>query len=74
MLLQRLQTITFTFFAGLFALASLLLLEGLTEGLMPWVTLGCPGCPDAGVAYPIDLMRWHGAGMARCSASSSPAP
>jgi hypothetical protein len=39
----------------------LLLLEGLTEGLLPWVTLGCPGCPDGPVDYHIDLQRWHGA-------------
>ena len=61
MRLGRLRTAAFTFFAGLFALASLLFLEGLTEGLLPWVTLGCPGCPDAPVDYHIDLQRWHGA-------------
>ncbi|MBV9577174.1 MAG: hypothetical protein JO057_01145 [Chloroflexi bacterium] len=58
--LKSLRSIAFTFFAGIFALASLLLLEGLTEGLLPWTTLGCPGCPDD-VPYNLDLQRWHGA-------------
>ncbi|MBV9894253.1 MAG: hypothetical protein JO020_08785 [Chloroflexi bacterium] len=59
--LRKLRTPVFTFFAGLFALASLLMLEGLTEGLLPWITLGCPGCPEDATSYPLDMMRWHGA-------------
>jgi hypothetical protein len=59
--LGRVRTIAFTFLAGAAALASLLLLEGLTEGLLPWIQLGCPGCPDDAANYPIQLLRWHGA-------------
>src|SRR5579859_4298801 len=61
MKVQRIRTIVFTAFSGLVAVASWLLLEGLTEGLLPWVQLGCPGCPENAVAYPIELLRWHGA-------------
>jgi hypothetical protein len=58
---QRIRTIVFTMFAGLVAVASWVMLEGLTEGLLPWVQLGCPGCPDNKASYPIELLRWHGA-------------
>jgi hypothetical protein len=58
---QRIRTIVFTAFAGLVALASWVILEGLTEGLLPWVQVGCPGCPESNPSYPIELMRWHGA-------------
>src|SRR5215470_3528591 len=58
---RRIRTIAFTCFVGLSAVVSLLLLEGLTEGLLPWIQLGCPGCPEASLDYPIQLMRWHGA-------------
>jgi len=58
---SRIRTIAFTCFVGLSAVASLLLLEGLTEGLLPWIQLGCPGCPEGSPDYPIQLMRWHGA-------------
>jgi hypothetical protein len=54
------KLIAFTLLAGLFGLASLFVMEGLTEGLLPWVTLGCPGCPD-GVEWHIEQQRWHGA-------------
>jgi hypothetical protein len=57
----QIRSIAFTCFAALSAAASLLLLEGLTEGLLPWTQLGCPGCPEASPDYPIQLMRWHGA-------------
>jgi hypothetical protein len=59
--LRHIRTIAFTCFAALSAVASLLLLEGLTEGLLPWTQLGCPGCPETSPDYPIQLMRWHGA-------------
>jgi hypothetical protein len=61
MKVQRIRTVVFTAFAGLVAVASWLLLEGLTEGLLPWVQLGCPGCPENNGSYPIGLLRWHGA-------------
>jgi hypothetical protein len=61
MKVQRIRTIVFTAFAALVAVASWLLLEGLTEGLLPWVQLGCPGCPENNPSYPIELLRWHGA-------------
>jgi hypothetical protein len=52
------RSILFPFLAALFALGGLFALEGLTEGLMPWVIIGCPGCsPDSNP----ELRRWHGA-------------
>jgi hypothetical protein len=57
---STLRTIAFTALAGLFALASFLALEGLTEGLMPWTIIGCPGCTP-GVTTTPELLRWHGA-------------
>jgi hypothetical protein len=56
----NIKVISFTFLAGVFGLASLFIMEGLTEGLLPWVTLGCPGCPDA-VEWHIEQQLWHGA-------------
>lgn len=54
------RIIAFTFFTGLFAVASFVVLEGFTEGLMPWHTIGCPGCME-GIGYDPATMRWHGA-------------
>src|SRR5215211_5256981 len=47
--------------AWLFALAGFLMQEALTEGLLPWKTVGCPGCPEGAAAYDIGVMRWYGA-------------
>ena len=49
----------FTALVALFALASFTVLEGFTEGLMPWKIIGCPGCGD--LEYDPAIMRWHGA-------------
>ena len=52
------RNIVFPILAGLFALGGWFFLEGLTEGLMPWVIIGCPGCsPD----FDPEARRWFGA-------------
>ena len=58
---KKLKTVIFTTFAALFALAGLFLLEALPEGLLPWVTIGCPGCDPDNPAYNLDKYRWFGA-------------
>ncbi|KUP04335.1 hypothetical protein Q73_15775 [Bacillus coahuilensis m2-6] len=55
---SKIRVGVFTFFAVLFAAGSLFLLEGFTEGLMPWVVLGCPGCESTTT---VSLHLWHGA-------------
>lgn len=54
------RAVAFTILAGLFALVGLVFLEGLTEGLMPWVIVGCPGCTP-GITSTPEIYRWHGA-------------
>lgn len=57
---NRVKKVLFTIFAALFSLGGLFFLESLFEGLLPWVTIGCPGC-DPDPSYNIDLYRWFGA-------------
>lgn len=54
----RWRRIVFPLLAALFAVWGLVAVEGLTEGLMPWVILGCPGCSPQ--THP-EVQRWHGA-------------
>lgn len=44
--------------AVIYVLLGLFVLEGVTEGLMPWTTIGCPGCVGD---YNPEVHRWHGA-------------
>lgn len=56
------RVILFSSLVILFALASFVILEGLTEGLSPWVIVGCPGCwAEVAPDYLPALNRWHGA-------------
>ncbi|MBS4201230.1 hypothetical protein KHA93_16450 [Bacillus sp. FJAT-49732] len=58
---KRLKTILFTIFVSIFALGGLILLESLQEGLLPWVTIGCPGCDAENPVYNVGKFRWFGA-------------
>lgn len=59
---SRWRVILFSGLVLLFALASFVMLEGLTEGLSPWVIIGCPGCwAEVAPDYLPALNRWHGA-------------
>ncbi|MBS4196339.1 hypothetical protein [Lederbergia citri] len=57
---KRWKSILFIVFGSLFALGGLIILESLQEGLMPWVTIGCPGCASDS-AYNLENYRWFGA-------------
>ena len=54
----RWRMYVFRAIAVIYILLGLVVLEGVTEGLMPWTTIGCPGCMDN---YNPELHRWYGA-------------
>ena len=58
---KSIKTISFTTFAVIFILGGFFFLESLTEGLLPWITIGCPGCDANNPNYNVDLFRWFGA-------------
>lgn len=58
---KTLKTILFTVFGVIFILVGLFFLESLFEGLLPWVTIGCPGCDISNPNYDVNQYRWFGA-------------
>ena len=58
---SRVKAVLFTIFGLLIVLYYLFFIEALTEGLLPWVTIGCPACDSANPNYNLDLYRWFGA-------------
>ena len=58
---KRVKAVLFTIFGVLIVLYYLIFIEALTEGLLPWVTIGCPACDATNPNYNLELYRWFGA-------------